>query len=50
MSSLGFDHVNLIQVKKYCPTNKEMLVHHLLVLTLGIYWVKTSTEGGRSSV
>lgn len=49
MSGLGFDLVNLIRVKNHCPTNKEMLVDHLLVLTLGLYWVKTSTEGGKSS-
>lgn len=49
MSSLRFDQVNLIQVKKHCPTNKEMLVDHLLVLALGLYWVKTSIEDGKSS-
>lgn len=49
MSSLGFELVNLIQAKKHHPTNKKVLVDHLLVLTLGLYWVKTSTEGGKSS-
>lgn len=49
MSSLEFDLVNLIQAKKHRPTNKKVLVDHLLVLTLGLYWVKTSTEGGKSS-
>lgn len=41
MSSLGFDLVILIRVNKQCPTNKEMLVDRLLVLTLGLYGVKT---------
>ena len=48
MSSFEFDLVILIQVNKQCPTNKEMLVDHLLVLTLGLYWVKTLTEGSES--
>lgn len=45
MLGFGFDLVILSQVNKHYPTKKEMLMNHLLVLILTLFWVKTLTEG-----